>query len=91
MLNLPNIHTLFITKEIIMKIFSCIFNAIGNFINQLPTKEEEKKIKHSPLHREHIWQTVKQYSYAKSKVPKPIKRAKGSPNTDAQIFNHPRH
>jgi hypothetical protein len=69
-----------------------ILTTVGALINQLPTKEEIKGLRHSPVFKNTYPQkNKKKFDLRNESAPYWDHRAKGSVNTDTRIFNKPRH
>lgn len=74
--------------------FVCGFlEDIGSVINKTPTKDELKRVTQSPKFRPHVWEKQQKpltSTLTSAKFLRISRKPKGAPNTDAQIFNHPR-
>lgn len=67
-------------------------NCIGAILNQIPSKDELKKIKTSPIFKSTFPKTMKKIFNDQSvRALKKDHRPKGSAHSDTQIFNKPRH
>ena len=76
-------------SSFLITIIEKMLKPIGNFINKVPTKEENQNLYHSPIQKEPLWHKVK-IKRKPTKAPYPQPKAKGSPKSETTLFNHPR-
>lgn len=69
-----------------IKLLLRIINAITSEINQLPSRESKKKIKHSPVHRSLDLTQKKVRPKSVKNKPKDRKR-KGPPHSEEVLYN----
>lgn len=76
--------------KVIKKLISML-ESVGSMINSVPSREENARVRQSPLMKAKMWEKdeTKKAPVRKTSV-KTTSRRKGKRDTATQVFNHPR-